>query len=715
MRVRRDWMAAGAALLVAGLRGEVARQPFPMDWTTHAETVADLSWALDAPAGKGGFIRVEGGRLVKPDGARLRIWGVNICGPACFPPKEEASALAERFARLGFNCVRFHHMDSPWGQIFGRDRDDTRALDTNTLDRFDFFVAELKRHGIYANLNLNVGRPSQPPGDVRNAYKLGPGKSFTFFNPRLIELQREFASQLLMHINPYTGNAYRDEPSVATVEIVNENSVLEGWLFWRLVGKDVDKPGTWTPIPVSYDEELTDLYNAWLNSSRSSETLAALRAEAGGGADGRVPRLKPSEFAKASVARFRTEAAFYIELEHRFFDEMRRFLKVELSVKPPVVGTADHNDGYAAYAHIEANAVFDVIDGHGYWQHPDVHSEIPSCKNTPMVNDPLDTTVTQFARTPVLGRAFTISEVNHPFPHESACEGFPILTAYAMFHDWDGIYWFTWGHSKPAEDGGIRKRDFFSITPDPVKMANLMACGALWHQGGIASAKKTVVRSYTREQMVDALRMERKERPFFTSGFDRTTPLRHATRFRFDGGAATAFPPAVPLGEIVSDTGELGWYGADRQQGLVTVDAPGAQALIGFVRDGKRATRHLAADVRNGFCSLLLVPLDRKPVTESSRLLLAATGWCGHGDMRWDDMRRKILDWGRGPTMIEPVTGLVMVRGLAGAKALHAHVLTAAGAPTGSRLPVAFARDGGGWAVTLGSPVATLVLIEVER
>ena len=61
-----------------------------------------------------------------------------------------------------------------------------------------------------------------------------------------------------------------------------------------------------------------------------------------------------------------------------------------------------------------------------------------------MVNDPLDSTVVQFARTPVLGRPYTISETNHPFPHQFASEGFPILTAYALLHDWDGLYWFTW-------------------------------------------------------------------------------------------------------------------------------------------------------------------------------------------------------------------------------------------------------------------------------
>lgn len=563
---------------------------------------------------------------------------------------------------------------------------------------------------MYVNLNLNVSRRFRPGDGVRDAERLGYGKSCTYFNPQLIELQHEFARQLLTHSNPYTGSEYRHEPAVATIEIVNENSVLEGWVKGRLVGADVEKGDTWSPIPISYAEELTDLYNRWLVQNLSPSALAALRAEAGVGEDGQVPRLAPAEFRQASAARFRTEAEFYMDVERRFFSGMRRLLKDELGVQPPIIGTADHNDGYAAYAHIEANAMFDWIDGHGYWQHPNTRTTPPTCQNTPMVNDPLDSTVTQFARTPVLGRAFTISEVNHPFPHETACEGYPILTVYALFHDWDGIYWFTWDNGRSSSDGGIPQRAFFTIPPDPVKVANLIACSALWHQGGITPAATTIVRTYTRDQMIEALRMDRRESPFFTPGFDRTLPLMHATRFRFDGGPGTPFPTGAPLGDIVTDTREIAWRGADRQRGLVTVDAAGAQALIGFVRGSGASTTHLAAEPENAFCSLLLVPLDGRPVRASQRLLLAATSWCGNSGMQWDERRKALIEWGTGPVLIEPVTGPVTLRRLT-AGAVRATALTSAGARTSALLPVAATPEGA--RISLGQPAATLVLIEI--
>ena len=57
------------------------------------------------------------------------------------------------------NCVRLHFLDldAPRGLIDRRGP--TAAASTpQQLDRLDFFIAELKKRGIYINLNLNVGR-----------------------------------------------------------------------------------------------------------------------------------------------------------------------------------------------------------------------------------------------------------------------------------------------------------------------------------------------------------------------------------------------------------------------------------------------------------------------------------------------------------------------------------------------------------------------------
>lgn len=614
----------------------------------------DLSRFLEAPAGWQGFLRTSGEHIVYPNGRRFRFWGVNVCASDCFPPKDKAPEIAQDLARFGFNIVRFHHMDATWGRnIFPEQTPHTSALDSEMLDRLDFFIAELKKRGIYANLNLNVSRHFRDEDGVRDHDLLGYGKSATYYNPRIIELQREFARQLLTHRNSYTGNEYRHEPAVAVVELVNENSILEGWVGWRLEGKDDPKASTWSPLPVSYAEELTSLYNEWLRTNTPPDLLEAIRREVG---VERVPRLRPDQFASASAQRFRTEARFYCETERNFFIGMQKLLRNELKVKSMLIGTADHNDGYAAYAHILANLELDFVDGHGYWEHPRLDGKT-WIKNTPMVNDPLDSTVTQFARSPVAGRAFTISEVNHPFPHEYSGEGFPILTAYAMFHDWDGIYWFTWGRGGMQNVAqGIQPNGWFDFSNDPIKLASLYACGLAWHRRDVESARRTVVRSYNADEMFEALRMDRKQRPFFAPGFLRATALVHRTRSILKPGqvsfaSATTRTEATAVetvpAEIRSDTGQLAWLSAHEKKGRVLLKTPKSEMLAGFVR-GVRS-KHITLEVTNEFATVWLTSLDDRPIETSKQLLLVAVAdGIRNTDQTWEEDRQTLKNWGTG-------------------------------------------------------------------
>ena len=534
---------------------------------------ADLSFLLKAPAGKDGFVTVRDGHLAEADGSRLRIWGINLSAAGGLPRKEDAPRLAAILARHGLNGVRFHYFDRPApGGIFPADASDTRALDPEQLDRLDFLIAELKKRGVYTNINLNVARQFREGDGVRDHELLGFAKGLTHFDERLIELQKEYARQLLTHRNPYTGAEYRNEPAVAIVEMVNENSIVESWFSDRLLGKnDPQEPGhldrhpgqlrarAHRPVPGLAAERLSD-----------GGPRTVLREEAGVREGDDVPRLTREEFAAASELRFHTEAAFYIELEDRFFQQMRAFLRDELGVRSLLVGSSDHNHSNSGYPLLSSTAKLDVVDGHVYWQHPHyLDGRLPSGQsrfeipNTPMVADPLHSTVVQLARSAVDGKPYTVSEVNHPFPHRYSSEGIPILAAYGALQDWDGIFWYTFEHRRPDE-WEPRARGHFDLRPDPVKMAQLAAGALLFLRGDVASAKGLHLRSYRREDVRESLRLSPDLRPFFTPGFDHSLPLRQRTRIRgFDGGPSDPTPTARWPGPIVSDTGQLTWRSAE--------------------------------------------------------------------------------------------------------------------------------------------------------
>lgn len=113
----RLFLGPAVASMTFCVQAQTNLVPFSWDWSRAPESVIDLSRFLHAPAGKGGFVRVQEGHFVKPDGSRLRLWGVNLTAASGIPPKELAPRIAGDLARLGFNIARFHHLERQWGRI----------------------------------------------------------------------------------------------------------------------------------------------------------------------------------------------------------------------------------------------------------------------------------------------------------------------------------------------------------------------------------------------------------------------------------------------------------------------------------------------------------------------------------------------------------------------------------------------------------------------
>ncbi len=695
MRIVLLILIVAVSLLPSQTDGEL--KPFTLDHRGGANSVIDLSFLLEAPAGKNGFARVSGGHLVTGDGKRLRLWGVNITdwskGSTMFPSKEDAQMWAATLARYGVNCVRLHFLDlaTPRGLI-DASREDSRSFNAELLDRLDFWVAELKKRGIYTNLNLNVGRSYKAGDGVKDADKIRWAKGLTLFDPRLIELQKEYAKQLLTHYNPYTKSEYRNEPAIVTVELVNENALYIGFR---------------APTP-AYDKDLLDLYNAWLRQKRSPAELARLRELAKVEDPQPIPRLIGREVATAPAERFYTEIEFFMELERRYFQDMQSYLKDTLKVKAPLVGTADHSHSGSSYPLLASTSLLDIVDGHTYWQHPGPRG-IP---NTPMVNAPLQSTVVELSRTAFAGKPYTVSETNHPFPNEYASEGIPILAAYAALQDWDGVFWYTF-EPKATADWKPVIGDPFDISHNPVKMPQLAAGALMFVRGDVGIARHIMRRSYSRKQVQDSIRLPGTEKPYFTPGFPLSLPLRHGARIATLDGDPTAKIELRDSVPIASDTGELVWAVSPEIGGLVTVDTERTQAAIGFVKAHGKQLRHLAPEVNNRFSSLSLSALDDKPIARSSRLLLVAGAAFTNSGAEWNETKSALKQWGTAPTLIEPVIGHLLLRNIDGARNVTIAALDGRGQRIGS--PVAAKKSTDGWRVSLGESVTTWYEIKVER
>ncbi len=168
------WFAFCAS---AALAQPLDLRPFEMVWRADSGVLADMSFLLDAPAGKNGFLCVQNGHLATPDGRRTRLWGVNLSMSGSRPSKEDAPAYAAHLARFGVNCVRIHHLDwrTPRGII------DSRQPDSRSRRRRD-----------------------------------GPPRFLHRRTQEARHLREPYARLLLGHRNPYTRTEYRNIRSQPT-------------------------------------------------------------------------------------------------------------------------------------------------------------------------------------------------------------------------------------------------------------------------------------------------------------------------------------------------------------------------------------------------------------------------------------------------------------------------------------------------------------------
>ena len=213
------------------------------------------------PLTKNSKLTVAGEHFVDRNGVKVRIWGVNMSFAACFPEHKDAEVLAKRLAGAGVNSVRFHHMDSAnWPR--GIWDSSGMKLHPEALDRLDYFIDQLAQCGIYANINLHVGKEYSANLDIPHPqeHELRYDKMISIFTPEIIEAHKKYAYSLLNHTNKYRQMRYADDFAVGFVEITNENSLF----MWSAAS-------TLPELPEYYANVLQKQYNKWLTKKYGND------------------------------------------------------------------------------------------------------------------------------------------------------------------------------------------------------------------------------------------------------------------------------------------------------------------------------------------------------------------------------------------------------------------------------------------------------------
>lgn len=236
--------------------------PFVIRGDDGSPSITNFSRLIRSPVGAE-FVSVKQGHFFIGD-HRLRFWGVNLCFGANFPTHEESQKIAPHFAKLGINAVRFHHMDNqdaPEG-IWKTLPDGKRIFDPEQIDRLDFFLNELHKQGIYANLNLHVSRRLTEregfPVMQGGPWWAASNKWTTYYDPDVQAELKKFCRDLLTHKNPYRNLRRVDDPGIALIEMLNEN-------YFSKKGTELLKH-----LPKRYVRSFQKTWNQWLAKKYAS-------------------------------------------------------------------------------------------------------------------------------------------------------------------------------------------------------------------------------------------------------------------------------------------------------------------------------------------------------------------------------------------------------------------------------------------------------------
>lgn len=258
------WLLAGSAIAADG-PSALPMFPFKVVHGLPGNLTNVQTWSGPwRPAGSDGFVRAEQARFVTDRGP-VYFSGTNLCFSGCFPTHQQAEQVAGDLARFGINLVRLHYVHHQ----FPPDRKYATPdsfIEPVQLEKFDYLFNQLKQRGIYVYFQLNIARKFGAAAGFENADRLPwYNNGLDNFEPRMIALQQKYIRDLLTHVNPYTGLAYKDEPAIATLELANENSVVSKWYSRTL-----------DTLPSPYEEQFHALWNAWLRAKYG--TTAKLRA-----------------------------------------------------------------------------------------------------------------------------------------------------------------------------------------------------------------------------------------------------------------------------------------------------------------------------------------------------------------------------------------------------------------------------------------------------
>jgi len=694
--------------------------PFEGNSPIPTESEWNMRAWLDAPAGRHGRV------LAKEDvlfyhGKPIKLWGINLAYSACAPEAALADRRADFYAALGINAVRLHKYadGTGWSGILSART--ATEFDPQALDRMDYFVAALKKRGIYVKLSPVFITPVAPDDIARVPYfKEFAAKKNGWADPKhgsfylSTELQdiviRQLAS-LLGHKNPHTGLTYAEDPAIAYVEFYNEDSAL----FFGTARVMESSP--------TLRARAGALFAQWLKKKYGDE--AALTAAWGSGAlnagpvleklprdesfdQGRVyPNGNPWFFDPAQLdgvmqpyrQRLLDTMAFLYDLQNEVYARIEKAVRDAGYQGELVASNWQAGRAMSHFYNLSSDARIGTIDRHNYFGGSGGGRLV--FNNASMVAIPGGGSLSASMQQ-VDNRPFMLSEWIHVNPNEWGVEGPAILGAYGMgLQGWDASFAFqnsdegTFAPVLGRQEWDVVAPQFLGIFPAvsrQVLRGDVKESDVLHFRNVNIAALGEGKVGFTDEVQ------QQWDIKTFTSDVFPSKALaaaRGVVRFTPEFEATASFDMApYESGEVVSSsTGQLRWTaGKTSQEGHIAINTPGTQAVVGFAKDRAVELADASISPSSRYGAIYLTAQSPEGRLSGDNILVTAISRARNdGTVIVAD--RFLIKQGNtgknkkpaGPVLMEPVAAKITLKRAGNATV---HILDHNGVRTGKTIPV---------------------------
>lgn len=178
--------------------------------------------ALGAPATRVAAVDPGGVLRWSDDGSEVALFGVNYYTPFSIDYAtlkangcDHDQAIRDdvtHFQRLGLTAIRLHCFDREISDRQGN------LVDNEHLRLLDYLISQAKARGIYSVMTPIAWWQTPAPGGFSDLYSMQQMTT----DPQAWVAQCRYLTQYFNHVNRYTGLAYKDDPAIVAVELINE-------------------------------------------------------------------------------------------------------------------------------------------------------------------------------------------------------------------------------------------------------------------------------------------------------------------------------------------------------------------------------------------------------------------------------------------------------------------------------------------------------------